>query len=103
MITSNIITWLVLGYFIVAILNYVFSSVIVFITFDILKGKDIDRFFALILQKEMSEYYGFLQALVIIPFYGIVYGIVFLVRFFKAKDKGYKDYYALAEAYGEKV
>ena len=83
----------------ITLLNYVCMYIVTYLTFEILKEYNVEMFFEEVLGQSLSDYYLSLTVKVIIPLYGTIFGLIFLYRYFEAKDEGYKDWYALKKAY----
>ena len=94
MVTNIIIT-----YTLILILNYAFVYSMIYLTFEVLKEYNVEMFFEEVLGQRLSDYYLSLTVKVIVPLYGTIFGLIFLYRYFEAKDEGYKDWYALKKAY----
>ena len=90
MITSIIVT-----YILILILNYAFIYSMIYITFRSLNGRDSDIFFERVLGINTSKFYTMMQLYTLIPFLGIFVGGLFLYLYYKNRDEGHSDYYAV--------
>lgn len=90
MITDIIITYIIL-----LILNYAFIYSMVYITFRGLNGRDSDIFFEKVLGINTSKFYTMMQLYTLIPLLGVFVGGLFLYLYYKNRDEGHSDYYAV--------
>lgn len=90
---------ILLLYILVVILNYVFVFYTVYLSFRVIPRHTLNSFFKQQTGKNIYQYYRELQIKIVVPFWGILYGVLFIYRFYTYKSKGYSDLYCLAKAY----
>ena len=89
------ITTVIITYIIILLLNYIFIYSMVYITFRGLNGRDSDIFFEKVLGINTSKFYTMMQLYTLIPLLGVFVGGLFLYLYYKNRDEGHSDYYAV--------